>query len=106
MVAKLTPEEIEFYHENGYIVARGVITGEKLNALQRETDRIVAEAAGVTAHNDIYDLEDSHSASNPRVRRLKEPYRHFSFFNKLARDPDVLDLVEQLIGSDIRLYGG
>ena len=70
MVAKLTPEEIEFYHENGYVVARGVITGDKLDALRRETDRIVAQAAGVKAHNDIYDLEDSHSASNPRVRRL------------------------------------
>ena len=82
MAAKLTPEEIAFYHENGYMVARGVVTGEKLDALRRETDRIVAEAAGVTEHNDVYDLEDSHSPSNPRVRRLKEPYRHFEFFNK------------------------
>ena len=106
MAAKLTPEEIAFYHENGYMVARGVVTGEKLDALRRETDRIVAEAAGVTEHNDVYDLEDSHSPSNPRVRRLKEPYRHFEFFNQLARDPAILDIVEQLVGPDIRLYGG
>ena len=64
MAARLTQDEIESYHENGYIVARGVITGEKLDALRRETDRIVAEAAGITEHNDVYDLEDSHSPQN------------------------------------------
>ena len=106
MAARLTQDEIESYHENGYIVARGVITGEKLDALRRETDKIVAEAAGITEHNNVYDLEDSHSPQTPRVRRLKEPYRHFEFFDKIARDPDVVDIVAQLLGPDVRLYGG
>ena len=106
MAALLTPEQIESYHENGYVVARGVVTGERLDALRRETDAIVAQAAGVTSHDEIYDLEDSHSPSNPRVRRIKEPFRHSAFFDALARDPAVTDLVAQLIGPDIRLYGG
>lgn len=105
-MVKLTQDEVDFYHEHGYVVARGVITGEKLDALRRETDAVVAQAAGVAEHNAVYDLEDSHSPSNPRVRRLKEPYKHFEFFDVIARDPDVLDIVEQLLGPDIRLYGG
>ncbi|MEL0112411.1 MAG: phytanoyl-CoA dioxygenase family protein, partial [Rickettsiales bacterium] len=105
-MVKLTQDEVDFYHEHGYVVARGVITGEKLDALRRETDAVVAQAAGVAEHNAVYDLEDSHSPSNPRVRRLKEPYKHFEFFDGIARDPDVLDIVEQLLGPDIRLYGG
>lgn len=105
-MVKLTQDEIDFYHEYGYVIARGVFTGEKLKRLQRETDTIVANAAGISEHNDLYDLEDSHSPSNPRVRRLKEPYRHFDYFDEVARDPEVVNLVSQLVGPDVRLYGG
>ncbi|MEC8164439.1 MAG: phytanoyl-CoA dioxygenase family protein, partial [Pseudomonadota bacterium] len=83
MAVKLTQDEIYFYHENGYDVARGVYTGEKLEQLRSETDAIIAKAAGVSEHNEVYDLEDSHSPSNPRVRRLKEPYRHFDYFDQV-----------------------
>ena len=93
MAIELTQDEIDFYHENGYVVARGVYTGEKLEQLRRETDAIIAKAAGVSEHNDVYDVEDSHSPSNPRVRRLKEPYRHFDYFDQVARDPDIVDIV-------------
>ena len=106
MTIKLRQDEIESYHENGYVVARGVFTGEKLERLRRETDTIIAHAAGLSEHNDIYDLENSHSPSNPRVRRLKEPYRHFEYFDQVARDPDVVNIVAQLLGPDVRLYGG
>ncbi len=106
MAIELTQDEIDFYHENGYVVARGVYTGEKLEQLRRQTDAIIAKAAGVSEHNEVYDLEDSHSPSNPRVRRLKEPYRHFDYFDQVARDPDIVDIVAQLVGSDVRLYGG
>ena len=44
MAVKLTQDEIDFYHENGYVVARGVYTGEKLEQLRRETDAIIAKA--------------------------------------------------------------
>jgi len=106
MANLLTQEDVDFYHEHGYVVARGAITGEKLEKIRRETDRVTAEAGGVSEHNNVYDLEDSHSPTNPRVRRIKEPFKQSAIFDEVARDPHVLDIVAQLVGPDIRLYGG
>lgn len=106
MPIKLTDEQIAFYHDEGYLVVEGVLSPEKLQRLRDETDALIAGAAGVSAHNDLYDLEDSHRADNPRVRRLKEPYRHSPYFRELAVDPDVTDIVAQLVGPDVRIYGG
>ncbi len=106
MANLLTDAEITAYHERGYVVARGVITGEKLEALRRETDTITASAAEITENDNVYDLEDSHSPAEPRLRRIKEPFLRFPFFDALARDPAIIDIVAQLLGPDIRLYGG
>ena len=43
-----------------------LIQGEQLAHLRALTDQIVAEARGVAANDDLYDLEPSHSATLPR----------------------------------------
>ena len=106
MGVKLTDEQISKYHDDGYIVVEGVLSPAKLKELRDQTDAIVAGASQVTANDNLYDLEDSHRPDNPRVRRIKEPYSHFPYFWDLCRDTDVTDIVAQLIGPDIRVYGG
>lgn len=106
MAFKLTDQQIAFYQDNGYLVVEGVLSPEKLARLRQETDAIIAGAADVAANDDLYDLEDSHRPDNPRVRRIKEPFRHNKFFWDLCADPDVTDIVAQLVGPDVRVYGG
>ena len=106
MPVTLTDEQVAFYHDNGYLVVENVLSPEKLAELRAETDAIIQAAAGVEASNDLYDLEDSHRPDNPRVRRIKEPYRHNAWFRSHMEDPDVTGIVAQLIGPDIRVYGG
>jgi phytanoyl-CoA hydroxylase len=105
MGVRLSDRQVGHYHEKGYVVVEGVLDTARLRALRGETERIIAEAAGVAANDEVYDLEDSHSPENPRVRRIKEPHKHFPFFSDLFRDPVITDIVAQLIGPDIRLYG-
>jgi len=102
---EVTTEQIEFYNENGYILFEKLLDDEMLARLQEETDRIVSEAAGLSEHNNQYDLEDSHTPENPRVRRLKAPHQHWPFFWELAQHQPILDVVEALIGPNIRLQG-
>lgn len=106
MTIKLTDEQVAFYQDNGYLVVEGVLSPEKLQALRAETDAIIAGASKVSANDDLYDLEDSHRPDNPRVRRIKEPYKHNRFFWDLCADVGVTDIVAQLIGPDVRVYGG
>ena len=101
----LTPAQVEQYRELGYLVVPDVLGRELLAEVKRRVDAIVAEAAKVTAHTDVYDLEDSHSAQAPRVRRIKTPHKHFPFFNELTRNPRITAILAQLIGANIRLHG-
>jgi phytanoyl-CoA hydroxylase len=103
----LTSQQIETYRRDGYLLIPRLIEGEQLAGLRALTDRIVAEARGVTANDDLYDLEPSHSASLPRVRRLKPAiFRRYEFFRALTRDPKITSILSGLLGPNIRLYGG
>jgi len=103
----LTESQIESYRCDGYLVIPRLIEGEQLAELRALTDRIVGEARGVAANDDLYDLEPSHSAALPRVRRLKPAiFKRYRFFHDLVRDPKITSIVSALLGPAIRLYGG
>lgn len=106
MTAQLTDADVAHYFEHGYVVVRNVLSAEKLAELRRQTEAIVAEAGTVSQSDGIYDLEDSHTPAQPRVRRIKNPYENFAYFKALAADPDITDVLVPLLGPDIRLYGG
>src|SRR5215470_19716935 len=101
----LTTAQIEQYRELGYLVVPDVLGRELLADVKRRVDAIVAEAAQVTAHTDVYDLEDSHSPQEPRVRRIKTPHKHFPFFAELTRNTRITGILAQLLGPNIRLHG-
>ena len=103
----LTDQQIETYRRDGYLVIPRLIQGEQLAELRALTDRIVAEARGVSANDELYDLEPSHSAALPRVRRLKPAiFKRYAFFHALARDPKITSILAQLLGPAIRQHGG
>jgi len=99
----ITQEQVDFYHENGFLLVPKLLPDDVLQALRDETDRIVAAAAGLTDHNAQYDLEDSHTPEEPRVRRLKSPSTHWPFFRELAQHPVLMEVVTALIGPNVRL---
>ena len=103
----LTASQIDAYRRDGYLVIPRLVQGEQLAELRALTDRIVGEARGVTANDELYDLEPSHSASLPRVRRLKPAiFKRYDFFRALTRDPKITAILTGLLGPNIRLYGG
>ncbi|MBM3489456.1 MAG: phytanoyl-CoA dioxygenase family protein [Alphaproteobacteria bacterium] len=105
MTRRLSPHEIEQYREEGYLVVPELVGRARLAELRREADRIVAEAGRVAANDDVYDLEDSHSPANPRVRRIKTPHRWSQVFLAAVSAPEILDVLEPLLGPAIRLHG-
>ncbi len=99
----LTKRQIETYHADGYVVVEDVIDPHELAALQRETDRIVASASGLTTHDQVFDLEDSHRPDRPRVRRIKEPHAVSRVYAELTRHPNLVAIFTALLGPDVRL---
>ena len=101
----LSKRELEQYHELGYLVVPAAVDGDLLADICRRVDTIIADARRIACHTDVYDFEKSHTAENPRVRRIKTPHKHFPFFAELTRNPRITVILAQLIGSDIRLHG-
>lgn len=103
----LTDRQIEDYRRDGYLVIPRLIEGEQLAELRALTDRIVSEARGVSANDELYDLEPSHTAAMPRVRRLKPAiFKRYAFFQALLREPKIVTILQQLLGPSVRFYGG
>ncbi|HEX5796528.1 MAG TPA: phytanoyl-CoA dioxygenase family protein, partial [Geminicoccaceae bacterium] len=67
----ISEQDVAFYRENGYLVVANVLSGAEVEELRRVTEEFVENARSRTTHDEIYDLEDSHSAAEPRVRRIK-----------------------------------
>ena len=90
----LTPSQVDFYAENGYLMVPGALSAAEVAELRGTVEEIVAGAAKVTAHTDLYDLEDGHTPQRPKVRRLKSPHKHFDYFNQLVRNPRITAILE------------
>jgi phytanoyl-CoA hydroxylase len=98
----LTSAQIEEYNEVGAIVVPDVLTPDEVRRLSDVTDGFVERARGLTGHTDIYDLEDSHSAQTPRVRRIKAAHLHDPAYAGLSRHPKIIAVLQDLWGPDIR----
>jgi ectoine hydroxylase-related dioxygenase (phytanoyl-CoA dioxygenase family) len=71
-----------------------VATAESVMARAKELDRSDA----------VLDLDDAHTRQAPLVRRIKNPNQHHEAFARLTRHPRILDLLEKLLGPDIRFH--
>ena len=83
----LTESQKVEYARVGAIVVPDVLTPEEVAELRAVTDGFVERARSLTTHDAIYDLEDSHSAEAPRVRRIKAPHLHHEAYDRLLRHP-------------------
>nr|WP_294529793.1 phytanoyl-CoA dioxygenase family protein [uncultured Rhodopila sp.] len=98
----LTQAQIEEYNAIGAIVVPNVLTPEEVRSLSDVTDGFVRRARGLTGHTEIYDLEDSHSPDNPRVRRIKAAHLHDPAYAALTRHRKIIAVLQSLWGPDIR----
>ena len=98
----LSPVQREEYDRVGAIVVPDVLSGAEVAELRAVTDAFVQRASAVTAHDEIYDLEDTHSPDAPRVRRIKSPHLHHPAYAALVRHPKILACLQALWGPAIR----
>ncbi len=98
----ISEQDVAFYHENGYLVVQNVLSDEEIQDLRRVTDEFVERARQVRTHDAVYDLEDSHSADDPRVRRIKTPHEHHDVYAAMVAQPNILAVLKELWGPSIR----
>jgi ectoine hydroxylase-related dioxygenase (phytanoyl-CoA dioxygenase family) len=101
----ISQAQVDAYNRDGFIVVPEVLTKTELVEIRAVIAEIVAGAAKVTAHDDVYDLEPGHNSSEPKVRRIKTPHQVHPLFDRLVRSRKVIDICKALIGRELRLHG-
>lgn len=106
MVARevLSEEQIAFYAENGYLLLENRIPSTIIADIRAEIARFEEEARGMTESNERLDLEDTHTAENPRLRRVKLPHTISEVVKSLMVSDHILAPVRDLIGPNLRLH--
>jgi ectoine hydroxylase-related dioxygenase (phytanoyl-CoA dioxygenase family) len=92
----LSPAEIERYRETGIVVPRHRLPTAQVDKLRATLDRLITENPGVRPERLVSIHIEGKNAEGVRGSRD---------FLDLAHDPAILDLVEQVIGPDIILWG-
>ena len=95
----LTQRQIEAYRETGYLVVPDMLDPATLVRARQVIAEFVAASVHTTEHTEVYDLEPTHTPENPRVRRIKSPHTNHPLFSEISRDPKLVSVLEQLLGS-------
>jgi ectoine hydroxylase-related dioxygenase (phytanoyl-CoA dioxygenase family) len=98
----ISEQDVAFYNDNGYLEVPAVLSTDDVAELRQVTEKFVEDARHVSAHNDVYDLEDSHSSAEPRVRRIKTPHAHHETYARMVDHPNILAILQKLWGPSIR----
>ena len=91
------------YQDQGYVLIPDALSPAEVRELQATTDRIAAQAAGLTEENSLFDFEAAHTPEVPMVQRLKKPHRVDPLYFALAKHPAIFTLVQRICGENMRL---
>lgn len=101
----LTATQRYVYDTEGFLIIEDVLTPEQIAQGRAVIDEFVERSRAVTANDAVFDLEADHTAEAPHLRRIKSPAKAHPYFDELLRGDAILDIVESLIGPDIRALG-
>lgn len=100
----LSKSQVKSYQESGYLVLDSHLPSGVIDNIRSEVARFEDEAAGMTESNERLELEDGHTAQQPRVRRIRLPHTISEIIRELMYSDLILAPARDLIGPDIRLH--
>ncbi len=106
---KITSRQKQEYDENGFFIARNFIPPDQLNAI---SERLNMAALGKLDARIAIQVEpevqkDNLQAGDPldRIRKVSGVARHDPFFKALAADENMVELMQGVLGDNIRFFG-
>lgn len=100
----LNTHQLDQFSRDGVLLVEAVADAETLVVMRRALTDLIDQSRSVTQHNAIYDLEPTHSAERPRLRRVKHPHLRHAVFHAFARSEPLVGMLKQLLGPDIRMH--
>jgi len=99
----LSSEQINFYHENGYLLVEDVVTQEQVDAMRKIAYALIEGSREVTESNEVYDLDEGHGPDSPRLTRIKLPHKQHVYFDQILKESGVTEVLRDLLGQNATL---
>lgn len=106
----LTVEQKEFFWENGYLPYHRILSAEELDALQRRSEDIISGKVRhvppryIQFEEQFRDGLPDDVAPLDAVRKMTQLCYFDDEFERTARKPEIVDVIEELLGPNIKLY--
>jgi ectoine hydroxylase len=94
----LTPEQLDFYEQNGYLVIPDVFSQQEADVFIKEYERLSASDS-LRGKDELILEPDS-----DQPRSIFSPHRFSGTFDRLSRDHRVLDKVSQILDSEVYIH--
>jgi ectoine hydroxylase-related dioxygenase (phytanoyl-CoA dioxygenase family) len=100
----LSDEQIDAYRRDGYVSLPGVIDAGRIAELRAVTGRFVDRSRAISASDNLFDLDPTHCAQTPTLRRIKNPADNDPLYRWVAFESPIPDIVAELIGPDVKFH--
>ena len=92
----LTQTEVDSYHREGYVIPHYRLSQDRVDCLRTTLDQLIADNPGVRPEKLVSAHIDGENDEGVKGSRD---------FLELARAPDIVEMVAQVIGDDVILWG-
>jgi ectoine hydroxylase-related dioxygenase (phytanoyl-CoA dioxygenase family) len=100
----LSQEQREFFFENGFVAAEGLVSDEWLERLRARSDEFIDRSRQFSESNKEYDLSPDHTPDKPYVRRLRAPVDRHPDFWEFAPESVFTEVAADLVGPDVKFH--
>jgi len=93
----LSAEQISFYRENGYLLVENVVAPEQLERMRAIAYEFIEASRQVSESDEVFDLDEGHSAETPRLTRIKLPHKQHPYFDEILKNSGVTEVLRELV---------
>jgi phytanoyl-CoA hydroxylase len=97
----ITDEQVQFFHENGYLILKNALHSAELKRLQEASHKLITEGENPTQALQDYLYKEGKRTGNNILRRIDYVVDKDAAFRVLLGHPAILRSVEKLMGSDL-----
>ena len=101
---RLSKAQRTAYFRDGYLALPGAIAASSITKLRAAADEMVEQSRTCTTSNDVFALEEDHSAEHPRLHRLYSPQDHHPAFWAFIRGPEMTALAADVVGPGVKFH--
>jgi ectoine hydroxylase len=100
----LSAEQCAQYHDEGWLAIPGFVAEVWLERLRAVTEEFLDRSRELAESNVVFDLDQGHSAAEPRLRRLSSPTDLHETYWEFASESPIVDAVVDLLGPNVKFH--